>query len=86
MTALPHPAKVSQNVPIASAAYFLVFIRASHMFALLDPKEAPVKSALFEETGAYWPNLSNFHGFPGPKTAFSGGHRRFCLLHARAQG
>ena len=22
MTALPHPAKVSQNVPIASAAYF----------------------------------------------------------------
>jgi hypothetical protein len=26
MTALPHPAKVSQNVPIASAAYFLVFI------------------------------------------------------------
>src|SRR3954452_25477872 len=24
MTALPHPAKVSQNVPMASAAYFLV--------------------------------------------------------------
>src|SRR5262245_33308715 len=26
MTALPHPAKVSQNVPIASAVYFFVFI------------------------------------------------------------
>ena len=25
MTALPHPAKVSQKVPIASAAYFLAF-------------------------------------------------------------
>ena len=26
MTALPHPANVSQNVPIASAAYFFVFM------------------------------------------------------------
>jgi hypothetical protein len=26
MTALPQPAKVSQNVPIASAAYFFAFM------------------------------------------------------------
>src|SRR5260370_30885538 len=31
MTALPQPAKVSQNVPIASAAYFFAFM----MFLLL---------------------------------------------------
>jgi hypothetical protein len=29
MTALPQPAKVSQNVPIASAAYFFAFMPSS---------------------------------------------------------
>jgi hypothetical protein len=29
ITALPQPAKVSQNVPIASAAYFLAFMISS---------------------------------------------------------
>ena len=41
MTALPHPAKVSQNVPIASAVYFLVFILASCMFRLPHAREGP---------------------------------------------
>ena len=35
ITALPHPANVSQNVPIASAAYFFVFMSNSS----LDPGE-----------------------------------------------
>jgi hypothetical protein len=30
MTALPQPAKVSQNVPIASAAYFFAFMISSN--------------------------------------------------------
>ena len=34
MTALPHPAKVSQNVPIASAVYFWCSLLASRMFCV----------------------------------------------------
>jgi hypothetical protein len=32
ITALPQPAKVSQNVPIASAAYFFAFMAFSYRF------------------------------------------------------
>jgi hypothetical protein len=44
MTALPHPANVSQNVPMASAAYFFVSIRVFPTFVvagLLKHREQP---------------------------------------------
>src|SRR6476619_7491756 len=40
MTALPHPAKVSQNVPIASAAYFFVFMWASPLICCRDAQNS----------------------------------------------
>ena len=50
ITALPQPANVSQNVPIASAAYFFVFMTFSLICvgsqnpgtgALIGPPKAP---------------------------------------------
>ena len=40
ITALPQPAKVSQNVPIASAAYFFVFMTFSLQFGAGNPGKA----------------------------------------------
>src|SRR5579872_3480924 len=40
MTALPHPANVSQNVPINSAAYFLASMGASQICSLSPGKVA----------------------------------------------
>jgi small subunit ribosomal protein S21 len=45
-----------------------------------------VRVALFEETGAWPPEFLDFTGISLTETAISGGHRRNCLLHARAQG
>jgi hypothetical protein len=39
ITALPQPAKVSQNVPIASAVYFFAFI--SHPLVVVQMREMP---------------------------------------------
>jgi hypothetical protein len=42
MTALPHPAKVSQKVPMISARYFLLFIASPKLFRFTDqPPDAP---------------------------------------------
>ena len=45
-----------------------------------------MKGSLFEETGPVLTNPAHFRGVSRAKTAFSGGHLRFCLLHARVQG
>ena len=61
MTALPHPAKVSQNVPIASAAYFLYSLaRLPHVlrcWMLERPREGP---RYLRKPGPYRPNPAAF--------------------------
>jgi hypothetical protein len=37
MTALPHPANVNQNVPIASAAYFFPFMSKPSRMVIWTP-------------------------------------------------
>jgi len=81
---------VSQNVPIASAAYFLVFILTSLMFRVLVSRlyteGGPVRASLFAGNRMIPAESTDFDRFSGPENAFSGGHLRFCLLNARAQG
>src|SRR5436305_11347224 len=72
ITALPHPAKVSQNVPINSAAYFWVFIsRLPALFRVEKRGEQPRRDrsdpgirAARRETGRFW---RLFLAFPDQK-------------------
>src|SRR6185295_14775787 len=68
ITALPHPAKVSQNVPIASAAYFFVVIsRLPGCFESLNARNGPVRGSLIEETGAVWTESYRFSWLSGAR-------------------
>src|SRR4051812_9654666 len=72
ITALPQPPKVSQNVPIASAAYFLPFMR-----------RPPVADA-FAASAANSPNHIVFSGRAGDGGGLHRtGHRTFPLSFAR---
>jgi hypothetical protein len=85
MTALPQPAKVSQNVPIASAMYFFEFMTVS---LLLERK--PERGTLKAIEG-WEPNFSpsvsgDLDLFRHEIPVSTGGHCRLCLIHPRAQG
>src|SRR5262245_41633269 len=82
MTALPHPANVSQNVPINSAAYFRVSMK--HLPLYPGGKILP-KSSKFRNGGAPACNLLICRGLLGRKSGAEGGHFTFCLIHPRAR-
>src|SRR6187397_2371564 len=89
MTALPHPANVSQNVPMASAAYFFASIRLSpHICCcrvLKTPGTAPLWAHNLPNQGRTAPDSPHFVALLGPETCVKGGHPRFCLVSDRAQ-
>src|SRR5882724_1859440 len=70
ITALPHPANVSQNVPIASAAYFFASISPSliNFLSCRPPEKSPAGGSRLPKPGVFAGcSLANFHGFTGPK-------------------
>jgi hypothetical protein len=85
ITALPQPAKVSQNVPIASAAHFLEFMT---FFPLLGGENQGKARQGALKAGTNF--KMNFRKRFGPFSAWiplsAGGQCRLCLLHPRAQG
>src|SRR5438874_4980768 len=63
MTALPHPANVSQNVPISSAAYFLVSMETPPRFVIAPlplVENKPESSQISKWRPARHANLSVF--------------------------
>src|SRR5215475_13269119 len=78
MTALPHPANVSQNVPINSAAYFLVsmgHLRDSHFrFALPQRENPPKKQQIRERRHSAAAILWFSAGLLGRNSACTGRH------------
>src|SRR5262245_9141812 len=89
ITALPHPANVSQKVPMASAAYFFISIDVSPDFRVLRIKAPGTAPSLAPNhpnqgrTGAFLPYLM---AYLGPDGRLDDGHLRFCLIHPPAQG
>src|SRR5690348_2234659 len=86
ITALPHPANVSQNVPINSAAYFLASMGASRIGLLPPGAKIRLKSSKFPNADRSQTEFHRlFRGPIGPKFGSNGGHLAFCLVHPRAQ-
>src|SRR5215469_6515602 len=89
ITALPHPANVSQNVPISSAAYFRASIGSLRELLLLGYPRAKIcpKSSEILNGGRFCGSkFAEFSlGSLGRKFRPEGRHLAFCLIHPRAQ-
>src|ERR1700752_4394808 len=78
MTALPHPANVSQNVPMASAAYFFASMWVSPLiycrWVAQNYGNSPALGAQLPKSRPNGDSFAVFRGFTRPDTSFAGGH------------
>src|SRR4029453_706692 len=78
MTALPHPANVSQNVPMASAAYFFPSMRCLPRRVVAGSLKTPGTDLLWvprlPNQGRTAPDSPLLMALVGPETRSAGGH------------